>query len=58
MHAIIEGIVLEVMFESSTHAFVYKYQDMSSKNIEYISFEELVTCDWQEPLVWLYEKNK
>jgi len=38
--------VLEVMFEFSTDAYVYKYQDLTSKSIEYIAIEELSACEW------------
>ena len=44
--AIIEGLVLEVIFEFSTDAYVYKYQDLTSKSIEYIAIEELSACEW------------
>ena len=46
--SVIEGVVLEVMFESSTDEYVYKYQDTVSKSVEYISVEELLTCDWKD----------
>ena len=38
--------MLEVMFEFSTDAYVYKYQDLTSKSIEYIAIEELSACEW------------
>ena len=44
---IIEGLVLEVMFEFSTDAYVYKFKDLASNSIEYISIEELTNCDWR-----------
>ena len=44
--AIVEGVVLEVMFESTRDAYVYKYQVMSSKSVEYISIEDLAICEW------------
>ena len=44
--AIIAGLVLEVMFEFSTDAYVYKYQDLTSKSIECIAIEELSACEW------------
>jgi hypothetical protein len=34
------------MFEFSTDAYVYKYQDLTSKSIEYIAIEELSACEW------------
>jgi len=46
LNAIIEGIVLEVMFEFSTDAYVYKFRDLVLNSIEYISIEELTSCDW------------
>ena len=36
------------MFEYSTGAFVYKFQDLTSNSVEYISIEELDTCDWYD----------
>ena len=36
------------MFESSTDAYVYKYEDKASKSVEYISVEELLTSDWTD----------
>ena len=45
------------MFESSTNAYVYKYQDLYTKSIEYISVEELVSCDWQDAVMPLVGKN-
>ena len=52
-NATIKGIVLEVMFECSTDSYVYKYQDVFSKDTEYISVEELADSAWKEitPLV-------
>ncbi len=34
------------MFEFSTDAYVYKYQDLTSKRIEYIAIEKLSACEW------------
>ena len=47
LNATIEGVVLEVMFEFSTDAYVYKFWDLALNSIEYISIEELTSCDWR-----------
>ena len=47
LNATIEGVVLEVMFEFSTDAYVYKFRDLVLNSIEYISIEELTSCDWR-----------
>ena len=41
------------MFDCSTDSYVYKYQDVFSKDTEYISVEELADSAWKEitPLV-------
>ena len=39
------------MFESTRDAFVYKYQDISSKSIEYISIEDLAICEWKDAVI-------
>ena len=36
LNATIEGVVLEVMFEFSTDAYVYKFRDLVLNSIEYI----------------------
>ena len=36
------------MFKSNTDAHVYKYPDLTSKSVEYISIDELALCDWQD----------
>ena len=49
---VIKGFVLELMFELSTEEYVYRYEDFSSKTIEYIGVNDLdnVLCEWGESL--------
>ena len=35
------------MFEFSTDPYVYKFKDLASNSIEYISIEVLTNCDWR-----------
>ena len=43
---VITGRVLDLMYETSREAFVFKYLDLNSNEIEFIAVEDLSTCDW------------
>ena len=46
---LIEGLVLELMFEQSTESYVYRYEDLISKATDYIGVMDLETefCEWK-----------
>ncbi len=46
--AVIRGTVLEVLYETSREAFVFRYQDLDSSDINYIAIDDLATCDWEQ----------
>ena len=48
MNDVIQGQVLDLMYETNREAFVFKYLDLNSNEIEFISVEELCTCNLEQ----------
>jgi hypothetical protein len=43
---VITGRVLDLMYETNSESFVFKYLDLKSNEIELIALENLSTSDW------------
>ncbi len=48
MNEVINDQALDLMYEINREAFVFKYLDLNSNEIEFISVEDLSTCDWEQ----------
>ena len=48
MNDVVKGRVLDLMYETNREALVFTYLDLNSNEVEFISVEELSTCDWEQ----------